>query len=133
MFANPPDEKAIAGFSRACAVDDTSQPLEKRVRSHLAGNCSHCHRPGGTGAEWDARFGSFSGIVNRPARNNLGIENAKLVAPGDVGNSLMHHRMASVSPTERMPPMTRNVPDTVALEILEEWIGSLNGEGESPR
>ena len=125
MFTPDIEESAIKDYPRACRIDDGTATLEDRVRSYLDANCSHCHRPGGTGAGWDARHVTplaEQGILNGQLRNNLGIEDAKLVVPGDVARSMMHRRMASTSLTERMPPVTRNVPDAVALEVLEEWI-----------
>ncbi len=128
MFDSPLDETQIASSPKTCVIDDTTAPLEDRVRSYLDGNCAHCHRPGGTGAGWDARFEgplAAQGIVGGEVRNNFGIEGAKIVAPGDLAKSLLHTRMAATGIAERMPPVTRNVPDTVALEVLEKWISGL--------
>ncbi len=125
MFGKPLDPKTLGHVTKTVAIHDQSASLETRVRSYLDGNCAGCHHPGGTGAGWDARFETplaDQGILNGEARNNLGIEGAKLVAPGDLANSLLHTRMASTTATEQMPPISRNVPDTVALDVLAEWI-----------
>ncbi len=129
MFDPPLDEKAIASYSKTSAIDDPAAPLEDRVRSYLDGNCSQCHRPGGTGAGWDARFEiplASQGILGGGIRNTLGIDGAKVVAAGDVARSILHHRMASTSVAEQMPPLTRNVPDAVTLEVLSQWIRGLD-------
>ncbi len=125
LFDTPLDEDQLASSQKTCAIDDSTAPLEDRVRSYLDANCAHCHRPGGTGAGWDARFDTplaAQDILGVDARNALGIEGAKLIAPGDVAKSLIHVRMASTEPAARMPPVTRDVPDTIALKALEQWI-----------
>ncbi|MES2438099.1 MAG: PQQ-dependent sugar dehydrogenase [Verrucomicrobiota bacterium] len=125
LFTAALDESTIARHPHTVAIGDADASLENRVRSYLDTNCSQCHRPNGTGALWDARFDTplaGQGIINGDVRNNFGIENGKIVAPGDPAKSLLHHRMGSTSLTEQMPPLTRNVIDTVALDVLAEWI-----------
>ena len=125
MFTSNVDENAIKDYPATCKIDDTSASQENRVRSYLDANCAHCHRPNGTGAQWDARFDTplaSQGILNGEVRNSSGIENGKIVVPGDPAKSLMHRRMGSTTLAEQMPPLTRNVVDTVALDVLSQWI-----------
>ncbi|MES2476567.1 MAG: PQQ-dependent sugar dehydrogenase [Verrucomicrobiota bacterium] len=125
LFESPIDETQLSHDPKTCAIDDAAAPLEHRVRSYLDSNCAHCHRPGGTGAGWDARFDTplaEQGILGADARNTFGIDGAKIIAPGNVAKSLIHTRMASTEPTGQMPPVTRNLPDRVALKVFEEWI-----------
>lgn len=125
MFTAALDESAIRAFPHTVAMGDTKASLEDRVRSYLDTNCAQCHRPNGTGALWDARFDTplaAQGVIGGEVRNTLSIENGKIVAPGDPVKSILHHRMASMILTEQMPPVGRNVVDTAALEMLEEWI-----------
>ncbi|MES2659560.1 MAG: PQQ-dependent sugar dehydrogenase [Verrucomicrobiota bacterium] len=125
MFTSTVDENAIKSYPHTCGIDDTGASLETRIRSYLDTNCAQCHRPNGSGAGWDARFDtplSNQGIINGEVRNTFGIDNAKIVAPGDLARSLLHRRMGSTSMAEQMPPITRNVADTVALDMLAEWI-----------
>ncbi len=63
-------------------------------------------------------------------RNTFGIENGKIVTPGDPAKSIMHLRMGSTSMAEQMPPLTRNVIDTVALDMLSQWIRGLAPAGD---
>lgn len=132
MFASAPDESTIPHFPHTVPIGDTKASLEDRVRSYLDTNCAQCHRPNGTGALWDARFDTpltAQGIIGGELRNTLGIENGKIVAPGDPVKSILHHRMASTILTQQMPPVSRNVVDSVALNVLSEWIkmqGSLD-------
>ena len=58
-------------------------------------------------------------------RNNFGIDGTKLVVPGDPAKSMMHVRMGSTAPAQQMPPLTRNVVDAVALDVLSQWIRAI--------
>jgi uncharacterized repeat protein (TIGR03806 family) len=127
MFSEALDEGAMARYPRTCRVDDKAESLEDRVRSYLDSNCAQCHRPNGTGALWDARFDTplvKQDLINGEVRNTFGIDNAKVVAPGDTGKSLLHRRLGATSPAEQMPPVTRNVVDAAALDVISEWIRS---------
>jgi uncharacterized repeat protein (TIGR03806 family) len=125
MFTSAVDEGAIKNYPHTFKIDDAGDSLEDRVRSYLDTNCAHCHRPNGTGALWDARFDTplaSQGILNGEVRNTFGVDNGKIVVPGDPAKSILHRRMAAISLAEQMPPLTRNVADTVALEVLSQWI-----------
>ena len=125
MFKESIAADPLATYPKTCGLEEKSASLEDRARSYLDGNCAHCHRPGGTGGAWDARFEtplSEQGILNADPRNALGIPGAKLLAPGHVDKSLLHVRMASTEATGQMPPLTRHVPDAAALEVLKDWI-----------
>lgn len=125
MFGANVDESAIKGYTHTFKIDDASASLENRVRSYLDANCAQCHRPGGTGALWDARFDTplaGQNIINGDLRDTMGIENAKIVTPADPAKSMMHVRLGSTTLGQQMPPLTRNVVDTVALDVLSQWI-----------
>jgi uncharacterized repeat protein (TIGR03806 family) len=129
MFSEALDESSIARYPRTCRIDDKNASIEDRVRSYIDSNCAQCHRPNGTGALWDARFDTplaKQGLINGDVRNTFGIENGKVVAPGDPAKSLLHRRLGATSPAEQMPPMTRNVVDAKALDVIAEWIRSQN-------
>jgi hypothetical protein len=106
-------------------LDGKSLRSRIRVRSYLDANFAHCHRPNGTGAHWDARFGTpftEQGILRGPVRNNLGLTDATLVTPSDPTKSLLLHRMKSIDPAVKMPPFLHNTPDTQASNIVKEWV-----------
>ncbi|MCW1883489.1 PQQ-dependent sugar dehydrogenase [Luteolibacter flavescens] len=131
MFTEALDESAIAGHPRTCRIDDKTASLEDRVRSYIDANCAHCHRPNGSGALWDARFDTplaSQGLLHGEVRNTFGIDGGKVVVPGDPAKSLLHRRMAATTPTEQMPPVTRNVPDQAALDAIAEWIRALDSK-----
>ena len=125
MFAPGIDESSIKDFPKTCRIDDPTASVDHRFRSYLDGNCANCHRPGGTGAQWDARFETpfaDQGILNGDVRNTFGIDGAKLLVPGDISKSMLHFRMSSTQLAEQMPPLTRNHPDAAALKLLKQWI-----------
>jgi uncharacterized repeat protein (TIGR03806 family) len=134
MFTTRIDEAAIAGLRKTVPLTDTTASLETRARSYLDANCAGCHRPGGAGTLWDARFDTpvdSQGIIQGDLlRGNLGITGGKVVVPQDLAKSIMHLRMQSTDPLQQMPPLGRNVVHTAAVDLLALWIGSLpNGSG----
>lgn len=128
MFTTQVNEGAIGGYSRMVKVDDGSATLENRVRSYLDANCANCHRPGGTGAQWDARYDTplaNQNIIGGAVRETFGISGAQVVAPAEVPKSIMHLRMQSTVAAQQMPPLGRNLVDTAAVNTLAQWIGTL--------
>ena len=54
---NPtPNEADIPTFLKSVSISNTSVPVQDRMRSWIDSNCSQCHRPGGFGPAFDARF-----------------------------------------------------------------------------
>lgn len=106
-------------------------PLPERARAYLHTNCSGCHRPGtGLPSAMDLRY--ETALPNTNACNadpvsgsSLGILNAKLIAPGDAGRSLIPQRM-SLRDANQMPPLGSLVPDTAGVNLINDWIDSLN-------
>lgn len=128
MFSRNVDEDRIDEFDRLVRVDDAEAPLEHRVRSYVDANCAFCHLPGGTGAQWDARYETplaKQNNIDAGVRETFGVAGAKIVAPGDLPKSIMHLRMTSTEVTRRMPPVGSNVIDKAAVSAVAEWIQSL--------
>ncbi len=126
LFNPALNETSITNYPKMVAVTDTGAPLETRVRSYLDANCAQCHRPNGVQSYWDARFDTplaSQNILNGPVFNNLGIQNAKVVAPGDLSHSLMYLRM-NTNGANKMPPLGRNKVDNDAVSALAAWINS---------
>jgi uncharacterized repeat protein (TIGR03806 family) len=104
-------------------------PLDARARAYLSSNCSHCHRPGGTGRgdlnlRFEATFADTKTCNKDPIGGALGMTNAKVIAPGDPARSVLAARMKS-SQAYRMPPLARTTTDTVGVGVVESWIKSL--------
>lgn len=122
------EEASLPGLSKLVNVTNANASLESRVRSYLDANCSHCHRPGGVNANWDARAETPLGLANiigGLVNNDLGIPGARNVAAQDVSRSVMHRRMSTATESYRMPPLAKNVVDQPAISVLVDWIQSL--------
>lgn len=101
-----------------------------RARSYLHANCSGCHRPGGPMAHMDMRIQTTfaaSGLCNAvPIAGTLGIPNARLIAPGDSSRSVLLQRMLAQDES-RMPPLASHSVDTIAVNVIAQWIDEMNG------
>ncbi len=121
VAANPP---AYADPS------DTGQSLAARARSYLHTNCANCHRPGGlTGVSLDLRHDTplpQTGACDvAPSRGDLGIMDARIIAPGDDARSVLLARMARRNDPDMMPPIASNVRDAGGEALIGAWIDSL--------
>ncbi|HEX3998389.1 MAG TPA: PQQ-dependent sugar dehydrogenase [Pirellulales bacterium] len=135
MFDGAPREDELSKFAKLVALSDKSAPLELRIRSYMDVNCAQCHRPGGTSANFDARFETpleRADIVHSPVRNELNIPGSQVVRPRDLTHSMLYRRLTSQMPTQRMPPLARNVLDPLAVDAFAEWIGAMDDKGRTP-
>lgn len=108
---------------------DGPEPVMARARAMLHVRCSSCHRPGGnTPAGMDLRFGTALGQTGTcgiaPARGDMGVAGARLLAPGAPEQSLLLRRM-SASDAWRMPPIASRRVDVDGAKLLSEMIQSL--------
>ena len=120
---------------KAVSNHTLSATLEARVKSYLSSNCAHCHRPGGQGrGVFDTQFDTplqSANIVNGGLADELGIPNARVVSPQDLGASVMHERLSLLGGAA-MPPLAKNVVDEEALELFQAWVAAVNdGPGAS--
>ncbi|MCS6897366.1 MAG: hypothetical protein NZM29_05275, partial [Nitrospira sp.] len=109
---------------------DAAQNLVARARSYLHTNCANCHRPGGpTGVNMDLRYDTplaQTGTCNvQPLRGDLGIAEARIIAPGDPARSVLLTRMNRRNDPSMMPPLASNVVDTAGVRLIREWINLL--------
>lgn len=108
---------------------DTGRSLTDRARSYLHTNCANCHRPqGGTPVAFDLRHStalSQTGVCNvAPTVGDLGIANARIIAPGDSARSVLLARMERRGAAQ-MPPISSTVRDTAGEQLIAAWINSL--------
>ena len=100
-----------------------------RARAYLHSNCSGCHRPGSTAAQMDLRYTTpltNTGACNQePYGGNLGIANARIIAPGSAERSIMLERI-SVLNENRMPPLATQRLDESAISVIETWINGMS-------
>ena len=110
---------------------DAAKPLEARARAYLHENCSGCHRPGGIGnVTFDLRYQiplAETGICDvQPEKGNLGVTNARLLAPGAPERSMISRRMHSLDTAQRMPPLGSSVVDSEGVGVIDDWIRSVS-------
>jgi uncharacterized repeat protein (TIGR03806 family) len=129
LFASAPDDKDIAAFVTLATADDASRSLEDRARSYLDANCAQCHRPGGTVANFDARYQTplaAQNLIDGPVLISQGIDRPRVISPHDPWRSLMIRRTDTNDDT-RMPPIARHTIDRKGVALLRQWILSLPG------
>jgi len=134
LFTTKLNEGDISQFPTLAASDDSSRSVEDRARSYLDANCSQCHRPGVTVANFDARFDTpleRQGLVNGPVLIDERIDRSRVISPNDVWRSIAFMRVNTVGDI-RMPPLARETIDSQGVELLRQWIGSLPGRAVVP-
>ncbi len=105
-------------------------PVAHRAQAYLHANCAGCHRPNGTGrGPQNFVYGADGGVgtycnVN-PSNGNLGIANAKILAPGSPSTSILSRRMHALD-ANRMPPLASRVADTDGMNVVDSWIQTLS-------
>ncbi len=124
-FANEPDPPNT--LPRHVRNDESSYPLEERVRSYIAVNCAYCHRADGTvsGANWDGRPQltlAETGLIDGEAVNNGGNPTNRYVIAGDSLHSIVFNRIAATNGFTRMPPLATSELDHDAIEMVNDWI-----------
>lgn len=116
----PPAWQALAN------PHDTNQPLERRARSYLHVNCSHCHQFGAGGTTMiDLRqtqsLAGLNVLSAAPMQGHFGMENGKIVAPGDPFHSVLYYRMAVLG-QGHMPHIGSEMVDKAGLQLMDQWI-----------
>jgi uncharacterized repeat protein (TIGR03806 family) len=129
LFDTALSESDIASLPTLARSDDTSRSVEDRARSYLDANCGHCHRPGGTVANFDARYETplaQQNLVDGPVLIDQNIDRARVISPHDPWRSVALMRV-DTNGEIRMPPLARNTIDTQGAAVLRDWIQSLPG------
>jgi uncharacterized repeat protein (TIGR03806 family) len=122
----PPSIETVAKW------DDASVSLHDRVRAYVDMNCAHCHRENSHCSYRELRFAWSEtvedynlGICMEPAEN-LGEALTYVVASGNIERSVLHFRINSTNPAQRMPLLGRTLVHEEAVVLFEEWINSLS-------
>jgi uncharacterized repeat protein (TIGR03806 family) len=109
-----------------------SAPVEKRARSYLDANCSHCHRPGGEAGSTalDLRAETVDpfnlGICRSPVAAGPGTGTRRFdIVPGDPDASIMVFRMESTDPELKMPELPTLTSDAHGTALVREWIAGM--------
>ena len=108
---------------------DLDAPLGDRVRAYFATNCAHCHTSEGGGNTLmnltPAMAPERQHLIDAPPEHgDLGLPNARLIAPGDAGRSVLPVRVA-LRGSGQMPPVGTLANDPVAIQMLFEWVRSM--------
>jgi uncharacterized repeat protein (TIGR03806 family) len=122
------DASALPKLSNPHGTD----PLVNRARAYLHTNCSMCHRPGGpTPVALNLLSTVSLSATNAcnvdPTRGTLGLPNAKIIAPGQPGSSVLVARMNTRDPSLQMPPIASHVVDSAGVALMQAWIAALPG------
>ena len=129
LFAPGFKEADLAAFAKLAAPDDTTRSLEDRARSYLDANCSQCHRPGGTVANFDTRYDTpldQQNIVDGRVLIDERIDHSRVIAPNDIWRSIAYMRVNTTGEI-KMPPLARETVDDKGVALLRQWITSLPG------
>jgi uncharacterized repeat protein (TIGR03806 family) len=129
LFNTRLNEADLPTFATLAAAGDESRSIEDRARSYLDANCSHCHQPGGTVANFDARYDTpldLQQLINGPVLIDQGIDKPRVIAPHDPWRSIAYMRVNTTGDI-RMPPLARNTIDEKGVNLMNEWIMSLPG------
>lgn len=117
--------------------NDPKMDLDRRARSYLHSNCSHCHMKwGGGNAEFQLLATldlAKTGTVNvRPGHGSFEVARPGIIVPGDPARSIVYVRMAKLG-LGRMPHIASSVIDEGALKLIGDWIRGLGEDGKSVR
>ncbi|NHM07261.1 hypothetical protein G4D82_08520 [Flavobacterium sp. CYK-4] len=131
-FSLPTPENTIIDYN------DSSKPLELRVRSYVDINCSHCHSEGRHCDYRPMRFAfSDTGLPNGAGRTNLGVcvntedmqgfpeDLGTIVNPGSTDRSMLYYRINTTNETFRMPLHGRTMIHQEGVALIGQWINSL--------
>jgi len=111
---------------------DDGEPLERRARAYLEGNCAHCHTPRGSAnqAGLDLR-GSVTdrralGVGKAPVAAGRGSGGrAYAIVPGRPEASILTFRMASTELGVAMPELGRRLVHDEGVALMETWIRAM--------
>ena len=112
--------------------DDETQDLETRVRSYLDINCAHCHSDNRHCDYRPVRFAfnessdiSNLGVCIVP-HTNIDPSLTYIINPGNSERSVIARRLNSSEESVRMPLLGRTLKHDKGVQLIEEWINSLN-------
>jgi len=123
-LSQPPDT-----YRRLADPADETAAIEARARSYLHANCAHCHvTDGGGNARMELGFMTELAKANivgvNPLHYSFGIAEARLVAAGEPGRSVLLERITRLG-QGRMPPLATSVVDRDGAALIRKWIEQL--------
>jgi parallel beta-helix repeat protein len=119
--------------------DPTAGTLDQRARGYLDVNCAHCHNAGGAARTTgfyltiDETDPTALGICKSPVAAGIGTGGLHFdIAPGAPDQSIVIYRMSSIQPGIAMPELGRQRVHTEAVDVISQWIASLDGNCALP-
>ena len=108
---------------------DAVAPLDARARAYLAANCAQCHNPDNTlpvtlNLRYSDDPADLEALGRAPLAGDLGVADARIIAPGDRHRSTLWLRMSRRGEGQ-MPPLATHVVDAAAVDLIGDWIDSL--------
>lgn len=128
LLNNLPQDSSTLEF--APDWHDETYNLQSRAKAYLDINCSHCHRDEGAASlsglrlEYWREVNYQHGLCN-PAHGWRG--GGYDIWPGNGSISSLPLRMELNAATDRMPPIGRSLTDQHAVDLMRDWIDSLQG------
>jgi uncharacterized repeat protein (TIGR03806 family) len=109
--------------------------LEQRARAYLDANCAHCHNPSGAAdtsalhLNIDAPLNRLYGICKPPVAVGRGSGDRPFdIFPGRPDDSILVFRMEHTDPAIAMPELGRSAVHVEGVEVVRDWIATLNGD-----
>lgn len=118
--------------SRLCDPHDEQADLSRRARSYLHANCAHCHRQNAGGAvlaqmQWGLPLEDANLVNQVPSQGTFGIEDGRVITPGDPYRSLLLYRMAKRG-GGRMPHVGSSEVDLRGVGLVHDWIRTMDAQ-----
>lgn len=112
--------------NRLVSSRDETADVESRARSWLHANCAHCHRRHGGGSvqlmvNADLPTAEAMLLNEKPVRGELGLTDARVIAPGKPEQSVLVARIAR-SGNGHMPMIGAREVDPHGFRLLWDWI-----------
>ncbi|MFV8755015.1 hypothetical protein ACNOYE_31075 [Nannocystaceae bacterium ST9] len=115
-------------------------PLDRRARSYLHANCSHCHRQDGGAGISGLRFVYWEeepihlGICKPPAAAGAASGGRPYdIVPGSPDESIAVYRMQSLDPEVKMPELPSQVLNPQGIQLISDWIAAMEPAGCVPK
>jgi putative heme-binding domain-containing protein len=108
--------------------DESADPAA-RARSYLQVNCAHCHQFNAGGAANIELSASLplertKTVGIRPIQGTFGIDDARIIAPGEPERSVLYYRVAKTG-AGRMPRVGSQRVDERASRLIADWIARM--------
>ena len=114
---------------------DTSQTLDHQARSYLDINCGHCHNAQGAAdtsgllLDYEQHPASALGRCKPPIAAGRGSGgHLYSIVPGQAEHSILSFRLATNDPGMMMPELGRSLVHEEGLEVINQWINSMDGQ-----